>query len=428
MAIEFKMPPLGASLEEVSLVRWLVKIGDEIAKGAVVAEAETDKALVDIECPHSGRIGKIIVGDATPGVRIGSTLAIILAPGEHLDEESDVFSRDQSGGGTVATSLPHSTLIAPTVRGTIGTSTEHSKGNGGRILASPLARRLAVEAGLSLGGIRGTGPGGRIVRCDIESQIIQRSSEAVSVVTSSAVESGSVMASTESPSSDFEEIPHSAMRRTIALRLSEAKRSVPHFYLTIDCDIDALQDLRRSLNETLAGEGKTSVNDFVIKAVAFAMRKVSAVNASWTESAIRKWRSCDVSMAVATPGGLITPVIRDVDIKSIAAIAAESQSLAERARAARLKPEEYQGGGFTVSNLGMYGIQQFAAIVNPPQSCILAVGSGEQRPVVRGGQLRIATMMTCTLSVDHRVVDGAVAAEFLSVFRKLIEQPLQLLV
>lgn len=402
MAIEFKMPPLGASVEEVSLVRWLVKAGDEIAKGAVVAEAETDKALVDIECPHGGTVSEIVVSEGTSGVRVGSTIAILLAPGEERAEEPAAQALSQGGN---------------------------------RILASPLARRLAAEGGLPLDGVRGSGPGGRIVRCDIEAALAQKPASADDRAHVGSVDSAvapllakeSAVFSTSSELLDFDDLPHSSMRRTIAQRLSEAKRTVPHFYLTIDCEIDALLELRKRLNEALPNGSKISLNDFVVKAVALSMREVPTVNASWTESAIRQWRRCDVSIAVATPGGLITPVIRDADIRSIGAVAADSRSLAERARASRLKPEEYQGGGFTVSNLGMYGIRQFAAIVNPPQACILAVGAGEQRPVVRDGQLTVATVMTCTLSVDHRVVDGAVAAEFLSALRESIQQPMRLL-
>ena len=284
-----------------------------------------------------------------------------------------------------------------------------------RIFASPLARRLAGSAGLALETVAGSGPHGRIVKADVEAAI----KAAPVAAPRKPVASGSFEPA-------YEEIPNSSMRKVIARRLTEAKRDVPHFYLTVDCEIDSLLHARSELN-ALSDAHKLSVNDFVVRAVALALRKVPAANAAWGEEAIRRYLDVDISVAVATPAGLITPVVRHADKKGLAEISAEIKALAAKARDGKLKPEEYQGGGFTISNLGMYGVKSFSAIINPPQGCILAVGAGEQRPVVKDGVLAVATQMSCTLSVDHRVVDGAVGAEFLAAFKALIQSPLAML-
>jgi pyruvate dehydrogenase E2 component (dihydrolipoamide acetyltransferase) len=277
------------------------------------------------------------------------------------------------------------------------------------VFASPLARRIAKALNVDLARVAGSGPNGRVLKADVES----------------ASRAGPAARATAAPAGSYEDIPHTNTRRIIAQRLSEAKRSVPHFYLTIDCDADALLAARRQANEMI-DDLKLSVNDLVIKAVALALRRVPAANAAWTETAIRRFRDVDLAVAVAAPGGLITPVVRNADAKSLRQISAEMKELAARARESRLRPDEYQGGGFTISNLGMFGIREFAAIINPPQACILAVGASERRAVVRDGALAVATMMTCTLSVDHRAVDGALGAEFLAAFKKLIESPIAL--
>jgi pyruvate dehydrogenase E2 component (dihydrolipoamide acetyltransferase) len=291
-----------------------------------------------------------------------------------------------------------------------------------RIVASPLARRLAKDAGLDLGNLSGTGPRGRIVRRDVE-----KAKASLPAPKLAAVAPAPVAAPAPDFGTPYTDLPNGTMRKTIARRLLEAKQTIPHFYLTVDCRIDKLLELRRQFNDRGDGAYKLTVNDFVVRAVALALRKVPDANATWTDEAIRRYDRVDVSVAVATPNGLITPVIRNADAKGLAAISNEVKALSARAREGRLMPEEYQGGGFTISNLGMYGIQSFAAIINPPQSCILAVGAGEQRPVVTNGALGIATVMTCTLSVDHRSVDGAVGANFLAAFKGLIEDPLSMM-
>lgn len=326
-----------------------------------------------------------------------------------------------------------------------------SRPDGSRLLASPLARRLADRAGLDLAHLTGSGPRGRIVRRDVEAAEAAgaRAGRGRGAVDGSAANAAPVVAAptlapaaaptVDSPApvapvapvrAPHTALPHSTMRKVIARRLTESKQTVPHFYLTIDCRIDALLDLRARLNAQLADQGqgiKLSVNDMIIKAAALALRRVPAANASWTEEAILRWQDVDIAVAVATPTGLITPIVRKADQMGLATIAATMRDLAARAREGRLTPEEYQGGGFSISNLGMYGISSFSAIINPPQGCILAVGAGEPRPVVTDGALAVATVMTCTLSVDHRVVDGAVGAEFLAAFKALIEQPLAML-
>jgi len=282
-----------------------------------------------------------------------------------------------------------------------------------RIIASPLAKRIAAQKGVDLKLVKGTGPNGRIVKADVESAGL--SPVVAAPVAAPAPISGA-----------YDAIPNSNMRKVIARRLTESKQTVPHFYLTVDCEMDELHALRKKMNEV--SDVRISVNDFIIRAVALALKKVPAANASWTNEAILNYRTADISVAVATPTGLITPIVKVAESKSLALISAEMKDLAARARDGKLKPEEFQGGGFSISNLGMFGIKEFAAIINPPQACILAVGAGEQRPVVKHGQLAIATVMSCTLSIDHRAVDGAVGAQFLSAFKELIEKPYALVV
>jgi len=279
-----------------------------------------------------------------------------------------------------------------------------------RIIASPLAKRIAAQKGVDLKLIRGTGPNGRIIRADVEEAGLQVAPRQAQLPKGEA----------------YTAIPNSNMRKVIARRLSESKQTVPHFYLTVDCELDELLALRAKMNEV--ADTKISVNDFIIRAVALALQKVPAANASWTEEAILQYRDADISIAVATPTGLITPIVRQAESKTVASISHEMKDLAARARDGKLKPEEFQGGGFSISNLGMFGVKDFAAIINPPQGCILAVGAGEQRPVVKDGALAVATVMSCTLSVDHRVVDGAVGAQFLAAFKELIEKPYALVV
>jgi len=437
------MPALSPTMTEGKLARWLKKPGDPIAPGDVIAEIETDKAMMEVEAIDEGTLGEIKVPEGTEGVAVNAVIATLVGEGESAKpsksekaEASPSPSLPHQGGGTkpegsktsdtVAESQPKKAL--PLDGGGLGEGETRPKLNGhaDRIIATPLARRLAKQGGIDLSAIKGSGPHGRIVKADLEG--------APKAAPSPAQPAGAPLAKGQDARQladllgmKYEARPNSGFRKTIARRLTEAKQTIPHFYLTLDCRIDALLDLRKKLNASAGEGGKVSVNDFVVRASALALRKIPDANVSWSEEAILAYQDVDISVAVATPNGLITPIVKQADTKSLRQIAAEMKDLAARARDGKLKPQEYQGGSFSISNLGMYGIREFAAVINPPQSCILAVGNGEQRPVVEDGELKIATMMTVTLSVDHRAVDGALGAEYLGAFKTLIEDPYSLL-
>jgi len=402
--IDILMPQVAPSMTEGNIIRWTKKPGEAVKKGEVLLEIETDKALVEVEAQHDGVLGKIVVPEGSNGVKVDSLIALLAVNGENPAALAAAGSAPKPPAATpAAKSIPAGATAAPAASATVAPTRE------GRIFASPLARRIAKDLNVDLARVAGSGPNGRVLKADVEA----------------AQRSAPVAGAAYGPA--WEEIPHSSVRRVIAQRLTEAKRNIPHFYLTVDCDVDALLAARRQINEVIEGV-KLSVNDFVIKAAALTLRKFPAVNASWAENAIRRYRDVDIAVAVAAPSGLITPIVRGADQKSLGRISAEMKELSARAKESRLRPEEFQGGGFSISNLGMYGIREFSAIINPPQACILAVGAAEQRPVVRDGALAVATMMTCTLSVDHRAVDGALGAEFLAAFKKVIEAPIAMLV
>jgi len=407
VATDIRLPALSPSMTEAALARWLKKEGDAVSVGEAIAEIETDKALMDLEAETDGILGRLYVAGGSPALPVDTVIGVIVQPGEAIPAGLPGGKGEQGPAAKAALAVPKAAAG--------GDAAEALPRAGGRVRASPLARSMARQHGIDLLLLEGSGPQGRIVKRDIEAAL--------------RASAGRAPAPAQAPCAApaYEEIPNSALRRVIAQRLCEAKQRIPHFYLTIDCEIDALLALRRQVNAALPAL-KISLNDFVVKAVAGAMRRVPAVNASWTDTAVRRYPEVDISVAVATPSGLITPVVRRADARSVGGISAEIRELAERARHGKLLPHEYQGGGFTISNLGMYGIREFAAIINPPQSCILAVGAGQARPVVKDGAIAPATVMTCTLSVDHRVVDGAVGAEFLAEFKRLVENPLGLLV
>lgn len=413
MPIEVVLPALSAGMEDAVIARWLKAEGDAVKKGDLIAEVETDKATMELEAEADGRIGRILVQDGKRA-EVNQVIAFVLKDGEDA-------SALPAGAATPAPAAKTETA-APAAAAPRPTASPTTASEAARHAASPLARRLASEKGISLDGLTGSGPKGRIVRIDIE-----RAGQAAA--------SAPVAAPPAAPSKGippgigaYEAVPHTSMRRTIARRLLEAKQTVPHFYLNADCNIDELMALRAQINARREPADRISVNDFIIKASAVALRKVPDANAVWTEDAILKLKDVDIAVAVATEGGLITPLIRQADRKSLGALSQEMKALAARARENRLKPEEYQGGGFSISNLGMYGIKSFSAIINPPQSAILAVGAGERRPVERNGELAFATMMSVTLSVDHRTVDGALGAQLLGAFKAAIEDPMNLLV
>ncbi|HMO45188.1 MAG TPA: pyruvate dehydrogenase complex dihydrolipoamide acetyltransferase [Rubrivivax sp.] len=433
MATEITMPALSPSMTEGNLARWLKQEGDTVEAGEVLLEIETDKALVEFEAPAAGTLAGIRVPAGSQNVKVGATLAWLLQAGEAAPAgAAGAGAAPAAFAATAATAAPAASTAAA---GTPGHAAAPGPAVGERIASSPLARRLARQHGLSLAAIRGSGPRGRIVQVDIEAALsvagagpARAAGQIAAIAPPTAITpAATVLAPDAGQARGYEDTPHTNMRRAIARRLSESKQQAPHFYLTIDCQIDALLALRAQVNAAQE-ESKVSVNDLIVRAVAVALKRVPAANASWTDNAIRRWKDVDLSIAVATPAGLITPVLRQADTKSLGALSAELRELAGRAREGRLKPAEYEGGGFSISNLGMFGVREFAAILNPPQACILAVGAGEPRPVVHDGALAIATVMTCTLSVDHRVVDGAVGAEFLAAFKGLIEQPLAMLV
>jgi pyruvate dehydrogenase E2 component (dihydrolipoamide acetyltransferase) len=429
MPIELLMPALSPTMTEGTLARWLKKEGDTIKAGDVIAEIETDKATMEFEAVDEGVLGKILITDGTDNVKVNQPIGILLEEGEDASAIGSAAAPKAEAAAPAPKSEAAPVSAQATVAATIPPAAVSNAGE--RVFASPLARRIADQEGVDLKAVQGTGPHGRIIKADVEDALSGGANrKAAPAVAAAAIPAAAPVQ--PAPGASYIELPNNNMRKTIARRLLESKQQVPHFYLSVDCELDALMALRKQLNdaaEAAAGkEGKPSyklsVNDFIIRATALAMRDNPAANASWTEAAVLQYTTVDISVAVAIDGGLITPIVKKADTKTISVISNEMKDLASRAREGKLKPEEYQGGGFSISNLGMFGIKQFNAIINPPQGCILAVGAGEQRPVVKGGALAIATVMTVTLSVDHRVVDGAVGAQFLASFKRYIEAPM----
>ncbi|WP_298372336.1 pyruvate dehydrogenase complex dihydrolipoamide acetyltransferase [Azospirillum sp.] len=439
MTVQILMPALSPTMTEGNLAKWLKKEGDTVKSGDVLAEIETDKATMEVEAVEEGRLGKILVPAGTQGVAVNTPIAILLEEGEDESALSKSAAPAPAAAPAAAAPAPVAAAAAPVA----ATAPAAAPATGARVFASPLARRIAEQAGVDLKSVKGTGPNGRIVKADVEAAKAAGPAKAAPAPVAAAaapVAAPAPVAAAPAPKAagvdakdlsdklgmTYTAIPNSGMRKVIARRLGEAKQTVPHFYLTVDIELDALLKTRTELNSR-SDAYKLSVNDFVIRAVALALKKVPAANAAWTDEAILQYDHADVSVAVATPTGLITPIIKKAEGKGLAQISSEMKDLAKRARDGKLKPEEFQGGTFSISNLGMFGVKEFAAIINPPQGCILAVGAGEQRPVVKNGALAVATVMSCTLSVDHRVVDGAVGAEFLAAFKKLVEDPLSML-
>ena len=424
MAIEIKMPALSPTMTDGTLARWLVKEGDEVRSGDVIAEIETDKATMEVEAIDDGIMAVIAVAAGTQNVAVNAVIAVLAEDGE---DASQITISDSPAQAPTAAAQPQpdmapdtKTAPAESVPATSAAVAPSAPMNApvadkGRIFASPLARRIAAQNNLSLEGLKGTGPNGRIIKLDVETALAQPASSAP--MTHQAVHSAK----------EERFVPHSAMRRTIAARLTESKQQAPHFYLTVDCEIDALLAARKSMNE-IAGEGvKISVNDMIVRAAAQALMQVPDVNGSYEADGCRYFADADICIAVALEGGLVTPVIPAAQDKGLAEISQLSKQLASQARDGSLPPEAYAGGTFTISNLGMYGIREFAAVINPPQGAILAVGAGEQRAVVKNGELAIATVMSVTLSADHRVVDGALGAQWMKVFKGFIENPVTML-
>ena len=447
MPIEIRMPALSPTMTEGNLARWLKKEGDQVAPGDVIAEIETDKATMEVEAVEEGTLGKILVADGTEGVAVNAPIALLLEEGE---DAAALESFDASDGGAPPAAVEPKATDADEKGATPAAAEKPAAapaekpaprarkgGNGAergaRIFASPLARRMAEQAGIDLGRLEGSGPHGRIIKVDIERAIQAGVPEKARPAAARPAEKPQPVeapGAAPPPPEPYEEIKLSNMRKVIARRLTEAKQTIPHYYLTVDCELDALLKLRAELNAREGADYKLSVNDFLIKALALALRKVPAANRAWGGDRLYQYRDVDIGVAVAIPDGLVTPLIRRADQKGLATIAKEMRDLSARARdpgGMKLKPEEYQGGSFSISNLGMYGIREFAAVINPPQAGILAVGAGEQRPVVKDGALATATVMTATLSADHRLVDGATGAELLAAFERYVEEPLAML-
>jgi pyruvate dehydrogenase E2 component (dihydrolipoyllysine-residue acetyltransferase) len=443
MPIEILMPALSPTMTEGNLAKWLKREGDQVRSGEVLAEIETDKATMEVEAIDDGRVGKILVPEGTQGVKVNQPIALLLAEGEDSAALAQLARPQAAPAPAPSAPSPISAIKDQAAPAQLQPDAAPATRNGGdgRIFASPLARRMAQQAGLDLAALTGSGPQGRIVKSDIEAALsAARPATGAAPATRPAAVPTAAPASAPSAAAalskeriaalagnpPYTERPLSAMRRVIARRLTESKQTVPHFYLTSDCEIDALLRVRAELNKK-SDAYRISLNDFVIRAAAIALRQVPAANASWSDEAILLWDSVDIAVAVALDDGLITPIVKQADRKGLAAIAAETKDLAARARAGKLKLEEFQGGTFSISNLGMYGVREFAAVINPPHGGILAVGAGEQRAVVKDGALAVATVMSCTLSCDHRAVDGAVGAQFLAAFKKLVEDPLTML-
>ncbi len=433
MSINILMPALSPTMTEGKLAKWHVKVGDTVKSGQVVCEIETDKATMEVEAVDEGKIGQILVEEGTEGVAVNAVIAVLLEEGETevaksaapaaekpapKAEEKPADKLAETRAAPVAAPAPAPEPAAPA-----------ASSGGTRIFASPLARRIAAEKGIDLAGLKGSGPNGRIVKADVENAkpgAAPAAAQAPKAAAKAPVPPAGGQPVFVAPGDS--RVPHTSIRKVIARRMLESKQTVPHFYLTVDFEIDALLTARTAINAVVEKKGtKVSVNDMVIKACAKALRDHPECNASWTEDEMIQYGAVDISVAVATDRGLITPIVRNADMKGLAQISIEMKDLASRAKSGKLKLEEFQGGGFTISNLGMFGIRDFGAIINTPQAMILAVGAGEERVVVRKGEMVIRNIMSCTLAVDHRVVDGAMGAQFLQTLKAYIEQPAAML-
>ena len=420
MSVDILMPALSPTMEEGTLSKWLVKEGDKVESGDLIAEIETDKATMEVEAIEDGIIGKILVSEGQESIKVNSPIAILLSEGENLSENAISIDSNQEIKKEVPKEVQKNKENVVQIND-IKNNDEISKSISDnttksyfkpdkleRIFVSPLAKRIAKQRDIPLNSIKGSGPHGRILKIDVDNFDIKK------------IEYPSL---NNLESNNFEIVKNSAMRKTIAERLVKSKNEAPHFYLSLDCNIDLLLKVRKAINSKSNDEYKISVNDMIIKASSAALLKVPKANASWENENTKYFNNTDISVAVAIEGGLITPIVKNVQSKGLLEISMDMKDLANKAKDGKLQPEEYLGGSFSISNLGMYGIKEFSAVINPPQGCILAVGSGEKRPIVINNEISIATIMTVTLSCDHRVVDGAVGAEFLSEFKNFIENP-----
>jgi pyruvate dehydrogenase E2 component (dihydrolipoamide acetyltransferase) len=445
MPINITMPALSPTMEEGNLAKWLVKEGDKVKSGDVIAEIETDKATMEVEAVDEGTVAKIVVPAGTEAVNVNALIAILAADGEDVaaaaagGASAPAAPKAEAAPAPKAAEAAPAPAAAPAAPAPVAAPVTASSGD--RVFASPLARRLAKEAGLDLNAVSGSGPKGRVVKSDVEKAVSTGGAKPAAAASAPAAAPAPALAKGASEEAvlklfeagSYDLVPHDGMRKTIAKRLQESKQTIPHFYVSVDCELDALLALRAQLNDAAprkesAPAYKLSVNDMVIKALALALRDVPDANVSWTDSNMVKHKHADVGVAVSIPGGLITPIIRKAEEKTLSAISNEMKDLGKRAKERKLKPEEYQGGTTAVSNMGMMGVKNFAAVVNPPHATILAIGAGEERVVVKSGEMKVANVMTVTLSTDHRAVDGALGAELLGAFKRYIENPMGMLV
>jgi pyruvate dehydrogenase E2 component (dihydrolipoamide acetyltransferase) len=439
MATNILMPALSPTMEEGKLAKWLVKEGDTVKSGTILAEIETDKATMEFEAVDEGKIGKILVPEGSEGVKVNSPIAVLLEEGESADAAPAAKKDIPAAMKDIGDAVKKEVGVKADAPKAAAPAAPAARQKRARRQLSPLAKRIAAEKGIDLSGIAGTGPRGRIVKSDVENARPGAAKPAAGAAPVAASGGGipGVAPLPDArllyPAGSYEETPHDNMRKAIAKRLTSAKTLIPHYYLTVDCNLDALMAVREKMNAA-APKGKDkvpayklSVNDFIMKASAMALMKHPDVNASWTDTAILRHKDADVGVAVALDFGLITPIIFKAQTKGLVEISNEVKTLAGLAKEKKLKPNQYEGGGFSVSNLGMYGIKNFTSIINPPQSCIIAVGAGEERPVVKNGKIEISTVMTVTMSADHRVVDGGTGAKFLQTLKQFIEEPASML-
>ena len=422
MSINILMPALSPTMTEGKLAKWHVKVGDTVKSGQVVCEIETDKATMEVEAVDEGKVGQIVVPEGTEGVAVNAVIAVLLEEGE----KAGAAPAPAAAPAPKAEAKPAAPAAAAAPPKPAPSALPATSSSGARIFASPLAKRIAAEKGVDLASVKGSGPNGRIVKADVEGA--KPGTAAAAAAAPAAAPRAAPVAQPIVTAAGDQRIPHTAVRKVIARRMLESKQTVPHFYLTMEMEIDALLAARAAINVIAEKKGaKVSVNDMVVKACAMALRDHPECDASWTEDEMIQYGAVDISVAVATDRGLITPIVRNADMKGATRISVEMKDLAARAKTGKLKLEEFQGGGFTISNLGMFGVTHFSAIINPPQAMILAVGVGEERVVARKGQPVVRTMMNCTLAVDHRVVDGAMGAQFMQTLKAYIEQPAAML-
>ena len=425
MPIKVLMPALSPTMTEGNLAKWHKSEGDTVESGEVIAEIETDKATMEVEAVDEGVMGKIFVEAGTENVKVNEMIAVLLEDGETQDDLKGFDNDNQPAEQQPAKAEKKTEKVEEPQSKEVKTMPVSTTSNSGdRIFVSPLARRIASDKGVDLSTLKGSGPRGRIVKADVEGA---NASTAASQASAQAAQQPTGDQQVNEFGMIYTAIPNNNIKKITAKRLQESKQEVPHFYLTVECQIDELMRTRKIMNEQANGDYKLSVNDFVVKACANALKAYPAANVSWTDEAVLQFVHSDISVAVSTPNGLMTPIVKQAETKGLKDISAEVKDLAGRARDGKLKPEEFMGGTFTVSNLGMFGIKEFGAIINPPQSCILAVGAGEKKPYVSGDEVKIGTFMSCTLSVDHRSVDGSVGAEFLKYVKTYIENPAAML-